>query len=109
MLRQGGNVFTSTCSVELNAESDAYLLKNNALPSKVLTKKKQQGQVKNYVGFMKRIARMSEVNRKDILKVLNRKRRKGKDRRSEQNSKAVANNSDSSKNSSSSVNKAWEN
>ena len=52
---------------------------------------------------------MSDVDRKDILKVLNKKRRKGKDRRSEQNSKAAANNSDSFKNSSSSVNKVWEN
>jgi len=52
-IKEGGNVFTSTRSVELNAASDAYLSQNNALPSKVLTKKKQQGQVKNSVGFEK--------------------------------------------------------
>ena len=108
-IKEGGSAFTSTRSVDFIAEPDAQMEKYNALPSKVLTKKKQKGSVKNYVGFMKRIARMSDVDRKDILKILNKKRRKSKGRMTEQNSKAAANTSDSSKNSSSSVNKDWEN
>lgn len=108
-IKEGGNVFTSTRSVEFITESDARLEKNNALPSKVLTKKKQKGQVIIYVGFMKRIARMPDVHRKDILKILNKKRRKGKGRMSEQNSKAAANTSNSLQNSFSLANKDWEN
>jgi hypothetical protein len=57
---------------------------------------------------MKRIARMPDVDRKDILKIVNKKRRKSKVRKSALASQEATKSSDSSNNTSSAVNKDWE-
>jgi len=81
----------------------------NVLP-KVVSKKRKGATVKRYVGFMKKVARMSEVDRKQILHILKKQERYKKARKGKHCSKeAGTSTSESSKNSNSSVNNDWEN
>jgi len=65
---------------------------------------------KHSAGFLKRIARMPAVDKKEILKILKKRDSKRKARKSSLRSKSEEIlSSESSKNSNSSVNKDWEN
>ena len=73
-------------------------------------KKKQPSIFKHSAGFVKRVARMTTGDRKEILKVLKKRDRKRKARKKASSSKVeFIPLSESSKNSNSSVNIEWEN
>jgi len=75
-----------------------------------VTKKRKDALVKQSVGFMKKIAQMSKVDRKQILHFLkNQKRSKKESKGKCQSTQAHTSTSESSKNSNSSVNNDWEN
>lgn len=77
---------------------------------KVVNKKKKRAFVKQSVGFMKKVARMSELDRKQILHILKKQKRHIKVRKGKNHSKeAGTSTSESSKNSNSSINHDWEN
>jgi hypothetical protein len=78
--------------------------------SKSATKKKKGALVKQSVGFMKKIARMPEGDRKQILNFLKKQKRSKKASKGKcQLTNEDTSTSESSKNSNSSVNKDWEN
>ena len=80
-----------------------------ALP-KVVKNKKKCAIVKKSVGFMKKVARMSEHDWKQILHVLKKQERCKKARKGKHHSKEAGTSTfESSKNSNSSVNNDWEN
>jgi len=109
-ISEGGNTFSSPCLNEIDANSSLNAELISTLPSKKIIKKKKGGAVKLSVGFMKRVARMSDMDRREILKILKKQNMKRKVRKVTNNTKAATNStSDSSKNSSSLVNKDWEN
>lgn len=73
-------------------------------------KRKKCAAAKQSVGFMKRVAQMSEIDRKQILKLLKRQERNKNAHKGKQHSKEEGTStSDSTKNSTSSVNKDLEN
>lgn len=103
---EGGNVFTTTLTGGVNRKVDMDSHDLKSLPSK----NKKGGAVNYPIGFMKKVARMSASERKQILKILKKHKSKRRVKKGSINSKAAAiSSSESSKNSSSSVNKDWEN
>ena len=78
--------------------------------SKQQVKKKQPLIFKHSAGFVKRVARMTAGDRKEVIKILKKRDRKWKGRKQVSSSKVEPIPlSESSKNSNSSVNKEWEN
>jgi len=108
--RNIGNVISSNIAdrdVVVPKLQDDHVV--DGLPKVVPTKKKGAA-IKHSVGFMKRVARMPEMDRKQILKFLKKQERLKKAHKAKHHSKEAGNStSDSSKNSTSSVNKDWEN
>jgi len=81
----------------------------DVLPN-VVPKKKKVVVVKHSVGFIRRVARMPKIDRKQIIIFLKKQERHKKIRKGKQHSKGTrTSNSDSSKSSTSSLNKDWEN
>jgi len=108
-ISEGGNAFSSPCLNENVVTSKLNLEACTNVPSRNTLKNKKREPINRSVGFMKRVARMPDMDRRDILKILKNKERKRKVRKLS-SSKAVANStSDSSKNSSSIGNNDWEN
>jgi len=107
-IHEGGNAFTSNRVNDSTVVTKPVSKKSGSSSSHLSTKKNNGGSVKQSVGFMKRIARMSDVDRLAILKVLKKQKRKIKV--GKVNSNDVSNStSGSTKNSSSSGGKDWEN
>lgn len=103
-------VFTSACNEESN--EDETLVKGNttSLSSKTCSRKMKSGNVQHSVGLMKKIARMPAHDRKQILHILNKQKRKNKEWAAKKKSKdTTVSTSNTSKNTLSSVNNDWEN
>jgi hypothetical protein len=80
------------------------------LSSKNVVKNKNRLPAKCSVGFMKRVARMSDMDRKAILKIMKHKERKLKVRKKRSDSKAAVNSTMVSSNNSSLIgNNEWQN
>jgi hypothetical protein len=103
-IAEGGIVFSSPCLNDIAEKNN----QNSSSPFS--SKNKKNGAIKRSLGFMKRVARMPDVDRREIIKILKKQDRKRRARKATQRSKAaVTSMSESTKNSSSSVNKDWEN
>jgi hypothetical protein len=104
-IEEGGTVFTAAPSTA--AEQNSLVKIVHGQTDKNTNKKSAS---KHSVGFLKRIARMPSIDRKEILKIIKYQERKRKARNSPNNSKAaIISTSNSSKNSSPTVNNDCEN
>ena len=109
-IADGGIVFTSSLNKGKSGDVIVAGSQVPSSPSRTLHKHKKSGVVRQSVGFMKRIARMSAVDRKQILRMLKKQKRKRKGEVGALLSRATSNsNSLSSNNYNSSVNNDWEN
>jgi len=109
-ISEGGNVFSSPCLFDNVATSEPKLELCSIVPSGTTLMNKKRESVNQSVGFMKRVARMPDLDRRGILKILRNKERKRKVRKGPSDAKAAAKSTIvSSKNSSSIGNKDWEN
>jgi hypothetical protein len=107
-ISKGGNAFSSPClnDTEVRFNPSTKHITTSNIPLKF----KKGGAAKHSLGFIKRVARMSDRDRKDIFKVLRKNEKTKRVRKVSCDFKAAANsNDDSSKNSSTSVNKDWQN
>jgi len=106
----GGVVFSSSCEGRKSKEVKQAFGKSNSSTHSVASNKKKVGMVNKSVGFMKKIARMSASDRKQILKILKKqKRRKKVCAVKACSNAAVGSTLDSSLKSTSSVRNDWEN
>jgi len=108
---EGGVVFSSSRKSDSGADNG---VKSTTGPSSAPIEKpsiKKRGVVLQSVGFMKKIARMPAIDRKQIIRILKKQKRKSRASGAHTNSKsAEGSSSDTSKQSNSSVNNNdWEN
>lgn len=104
-IKEGGTLFTAAPSAA--AEQNSLV---NVVHEQAINNTTNKTSSKHSVGFLKRIARMPSIDRKEILKIIKHQERKRNTRKSPNNSKADAiSTSNSSKNSSPTVSNDWKN